>query len=609
MAGSDTTKTMDLPNTEPAAQLVNKLRIEFGLPASDSRGRHLRYQLHVVHPNGCRVAIQEVHSLSQCHIPPGASLEIRELPLPMEINTAASLEMYQDFQLRLNEVGSSLRFIVVRPEFGEFQHGQVLASPDASSSELAARMVENLRLPERSISGEQIIYHMEIEDPSSGRRRLARFEEPGRLTLPSSAPLWLVGEAEPISVLKDTWRQVFNEELWLGRILQENDSEASENVPFGSPAEITGELNSLINIRGDQYFIEIPRLRTWFSRCLRKVLSDEQHLEAIASDLTSLLRKVLKIQGMKSAKGEGSPQSESKNNKGKKKSLPTVGIVTVLPEEFNAMKRQIIDCRTSPGSPYFIGEVPARDGGSHTVALAFGLKGLGPAAVCATQLHLEFKKTMKVVIMVGIAGGVPWPEKPEEHVRLGDVVFCNEEGVVQYDFGKLTHEGVFRKPPPRPPDPTLLYWSRILMADELNNEFRCDRILKKALDEAVVTRPPETADVLYSSSNSNEAIPHPKDPRRRDGRPRIFSGPIASANILLKNPVLRDLLRDQYGIKAVEMEGSGIADAGFLGQFGYFVIRGIVDYCDIHKDKIWRQYSAEAAAAYARALLEATPPF
>jgi hypothetical protein len=83
-----------------------------------------------------------------------------------------------------------------------------------------------------------------------------------------------------------------------------------------------------------------------------------------------------------------------------------------------------------------------------------------------------------------------------------------------------------------------------------------------------------------------------------------FMGPIASGNILLKDPVSRDRLRDQHGVKAVEMEGSGIADATWEHGVGYLVVRGICDYCDSNKNDEWHVYAAIVAAAYARAVIE-----
>ena len=120
-------------------------------------------------------------------------------------------------------------------------------------------------------------------------------------------------------------------------------------------------------------------------------------------------------------------------------------------------------------------------------------------------------------------------------------------------------------------------------------------------------RPPDDADRLYASDDPDQIVPHPDDPQREPGQPRLFIGPIASANKLLKNPRLRDELRDQFGVKAVEMEGSGVADATWTHEVGYLVVRGICDYCDSHKNDAWQGYAAVVAAAYTRGLLASMP--
>jgi nucleoside phosphorylase len=97
------------------------------------------------------------------------------------------------------------------------------------------------------------------------------------------------------------------------------------------------------------------------------------------------------------------------------------------------------------------------------------------------------------------------------------------------------------------------------------------------------------------------------DPKRINYQPRVFTGPIASANILQKNPKARDKLREKFGVKAIEMEASGIADATWTHKVGYLVVRGICDYCDSHKNDNWQQYAAVVAAAYTRALIESMP--
>jgi nucleoside phosphorylase len=113
--------------------------------------------------------------------------------------------------------------------------------------------------------------------------------------------------------------------------------------------------------------------------------------------------------------------------------------------------------------------------------------------------------------------------------------------------------------------------------------------------------------VLVDTSDPPQPIAHPRDSKRKRGQPRIFIGPIASANKLLKSASERDELRDRFGVKAVEMEGSGIADAAWSLEKNYFVIRGICDYCDGNKNDEWQMYAAVVAAAYTRALLESIP--
>jgi hypothetical protein len=127
--------------------------------------------------------------------------------------------------------------------------------------------------------------------------------------------------------------------------------------------------------------------------------------------------------------------------------------------------------------------------------------------------------------------------------------------------------------------------------------------MRRAARLAGAVRPDAARDVLVESRKPFAVLEHPADAKRTAGQPRVFMGPIASGNVLLKEPVWRDRLRDQYGVKAVEMEGSGIADATWVHGVGYLAVRGICDYCDSNKNDDWHMYAAVVAAAYARALL------
>ena len=63
----------------------------------------------------------------------------------------------------------------------------------------------------------------------------------------------------------------------------------------------------------------------------------------------------------------------------------------------------------------------------------------------------------------------------------------------------------------------------------------------------------------------------------------------------------------RFGVRAVEMEASGLQNAAWAQGRDAFVVRGICDYCDNHKNDTWQNYAALVAAAYARALVEAMP--
>lgn len=48
-------------------------------------------------------------------------------------------------------------------------------------------------------------------------------------------------------------------------------------------------------------------------------------------------------------------------------------------------------------------------------------------------------------------------------------------------------------------------------------------------------------------------------------------------------------------------------DLGLMDDFPCLVIRGICDYSDSHKNKIWQPYAAAVAAIYAKDLLLVMP--
>lgn len=292
---------------------------------------------------------------------------------------------------------------------------------------------------------------------------------------------------------------------------------------------------------------------------------------------------------------------------------PLIGIVTALPKEYAAVKTLLQNIReqSKRGSRatrrYLLGEVPIAQGSKHLVVLALlPNMGTNSAAICASYMLEDFS-SVRDILMVGIAGGVPNPENPDEHVRLGDIVVSNEYGIIQYDFAKETIAERIPRPFPRPPSPELLQAMKLLQAAELAGESPWQSFIDQAANRLKINRPSSETDQLASSTDPKKIIPHPEDKKRHPDQPRVFAGSIAASNTLLKNPLLRDKLRDQHNAKAIEMESSGIADATWKNRAGYLVIRGICDYCDTNKGEDWQAYATIVAAAYMRALLASIP--
>lgn len=307
------------------------------------------------------------------------------------------------------------------------------------------------------------------------------------------------------------------------------------------------------------------------------------------------------------------PQITTKTTIDSERMKPTIGIITALPKEYIAVNI-LLDNKndkykipgSGAGSRYCLGEIISESGNKHNIVLATVGKGNNIAATRASLL-LEHFPNVKSIIMVGIAVGVPNPNNVDDQVRLGDIVVSTENGVIQYDLIKQEIQEITHRNPPRPPSASLMEAVRYLEAGEILGNRPWEKYIAQSLSQLKINRPPEDKDVLYSFDDRKRPIKHPEDPKRIKDQPRVFIGSIASANILQKDPKAIDELREKFGVKAVEMEASGIADATWNHEVGYLVVRGICDYCDSHKNDEWQQYAAVVAAAYTRALIESMP--
>lgn len=284
---------------------------------------------------------------------------------------------------------------------------------------------------------------------------------------------------------------------------------------------------------------------------------------------------------------------------------PTIGVLTALPKEY-AATGAMLDARQSKhsadGTPYSFGTMPSSGGGAHRVVVGLLTEtGNNQSAVASANMLRDFP-TISEIVFVGIAGAVPDTAHAERHVRLGDIVVSGREGIVQYDLGKLKGGKLQRRPPPRPPS-----WRFLTAMRHFEAELLDRGALKLELDRGShlpnSSRPAPECDRLRATPPGNQWLVHPTDARRREGEPLTFCGAIAAGNVVVKDAVLRDQLRTECCALAIEMEGSGLADAAHAASVPCFVVRGTCDYCDSEKNDVWQEYAALVAAGFLRRLL------
>lgn len=290
-----------------------------------------------------------------------------------------------------------------------------------------------------------------------------------------------------------------------------------------------------------------------------------------------------------------------------------LAIITALPKEAAAVRAvlggkytELPTQRRTQVSYYLHSFKSSLNGAELEVLLALA-NGMGnnSAAVTAASALIDFPG-INDLVLAGIAGAIPVPhaaerarKEYERHVRLGDII-VSTEGVFQYDFvkrGRDTSE--CRKPAP-PPSARLLNAVQKIRVDEEGGVYPWEAFLQQTTADNGVRRP--RSDRIEDDDGARR---HPRNqPGRRAGAPLVHYGLIGSANVLLKDYKERDRLGKEHGLRAVEMEGSGIADAAWNLAAGYIAVRGACDYCNSKKDDPWQKYAAFAAACYARLIVE-----
>ena len=225
-----------------------------------------------------------------------------------------------------------------------------------------------------------------------------------------------------------------------------------------------------------------------------------------------------------------------------------VAIITILPEEYQAVLQLLKRVRTVVGSQeldnqhaWVVGEVDSPTSRfPYTVALAMSPRAGTNAAVIATKNTLQAFNPA-CVLVVGVAGGFG-------DLNVGDVVVADR--ICAYEYGKIDDGFHPRHDLDSPTDAAVVSAARTLAA-----------------------RYPDWYDQLAHSSKPTQ---HP---------PKIVVGEIASGDKVVDDPTdefFASVLRSRPKIQAVEMEGAGAAaaiqDAREMQRAVSFgMIRGISD--------------------------------
>ncbi|KAJ5947786.1 hypothetical protein N7466_000801 [Penicillium verhagenii] len=303
----------------------------------------------------------------------------------------------------------------------------------------------------------------------------------------------------------------------------------------------------------------------------------------------------------------------------------TVGWICALPVELAAARGMIDgedhkEPQTSPAAAdqnrYTLGTI-----GNFKVIIASLPKdqlGSSSATASVKDMLFTFPKT-RIGLCVGIGAGIPDYDSQDEHdVRLGDVVISSSSktgGVVAYDLGKRLADGSFETrsalaPPPRSLSSALAAMQAQHEMEENKIPFYVGQMIEKHpfMRKKGYTKPESDLDRFFkadyihvggnkcSKCEDSEAI---ERENRFDEAPLIHYGTIASGNMVVKDSILRDEIRDKHGALCLEMEA-----AGLMNNFPCVVIRGISDYADSHKNDRWQPYAAAVAAACAKEYLE-----
>lgn len=284
---------------------------------------------------------------------------------------------------------------------------------------------------------------------------------------------------------------------------------------------------------------------------------------------------------------------------------PRIGVVTILEEEFLAVRDQLHgrSVRAIGRDPhaYVCGRLSSRlpSGAVDVdVVLVKQLRMTNPSAATAATSLLKAFPSVRDVVLVGIAGAIPRPDTADKDIRLGDVVVSDRAGVWHTDHAAVSDGVRTARGALPPPSPRLLGALDRLVGQGDAERVIADHLAALATRDQRFARPPPETDILLGPGR------RPVRRARAAAGPRLFRGVVASGNTLVRDAKERDRIGATSGALALDMESAGVAEAAWSASRQYFVVRGLSDYCDHRKNDSWHWYAAATAAATAVSIIE-----